>query len=104
MVPGDPKDECDDGPPLALSIVGWRRRQRKRQFRLPAFCGRSDRIVMRTAQSATNTSRRHDLKQRLVDRRGGLIDEVRTMIRDARANNIKEHVVLDDGECSEADI
>jgi DnaK suppressor protein len=59
---------------------------------------------MRTAQLASNTSRRQDLKQMLVDRRRGLVNEVRSMIRGARTNKIKEHVVLDEGESSEADI
>lgn len=70
----------------------------------PPFFGRSRRIVMRTAQLAANTSRRRDLKQMLVNRRRRLVNEVQGMIRGVRTNNIKEHVVLDEAESSEADI
>jgi DnaK suppressor protein len=52
----------------------------------------------------TIASRRQDLKQMLIDRRQGLGNEVQSMIRGARTNRIKEHVVLDEGESSEADI
>jgi DnaK suppressor protein len=59
---------------------------------------------MRAAKFAANTSRRHDLKQMLVDRRRGLVNEVQSTIRGARTNNTRDHAVLDEGESSEADI
>ena len=52
----------------------------------------------------TIASRRQDLKQMLTDRRHGLVNEVQSMIRGARTNRTNEHVVLDEGESSEADI
>jgi DnaK suppressor protein len=54
--------------------------------------------------SAMNMSRYDELGRMLRERRSELAIDVRERKRDARADNPKEHEVLDEGESSEADI
>jgi DnaK suppressor protein len=56
------------------------------------------------AEAKTKSTRYHELKRMLEDRRRELMSEVHGKIRDARAEGGKDREVLDQGESSEVDI
>jgi DnaK suppressor protein len=57
-----------------------------------------------TTNAATKCGRGNELTTILEDRRRELAHEVQDKIRDARTDNVKEGVVLDEGESSDVDI
>jgi DnaK suppressor protein len=61
-------------------------------------------MATKKTKPAAKTSRYHELKAMLEDRRRELMNEVQGKIRDARAEGGKEREVLDPGESSEVDI
>jgi DnaK suppressor protein len=58
----------------------------------------------KNAKGSAGTSRYHELKKMLEDRRRELMDEVQDRIRDVRADGSKDREVFDQGESSEVDI
>jgi DnaK suppressor protein len=61
-------------------------------------------MVTSPLNADTQTSRDRALKRMLQERRLALLNDVRARKRGARADNLKDREVLDEGELSEADI